>query len=176
MSTRSIRIAIVITVLAQALVLVLLPLLAGHRIPSGTTVVLSATVGSQPEFRNDMPSQELWLAYDFDELDVPGSVRAGEMVSVRVRPAGDSERARLGPVVEASSELPDGSIWINLPTITTKSGDVTVDAGPIQVWFNEDFDRIESLREALDDGDGALVTIELDNDGDPSIESVTTAN
>lgn len=172
MNASRIRVAIIVVVLLQALVLVLLPLRAGHRIPSGTTVVLAATAGSQPEFPKDMASQELWLDYDFDELDVPDDVKAGEIVAVRVRPTGDSEPARLGPVVEDAADLPDGAIWINLPTITSKAGDVTVDAGPIQVWFHEDFDRIEALRDELEDGDEAVVTIELDNDGDPTIESV----
>lgn len=172
MTASMIRVAIIVVVLLQALVLVLLPLRAGHRIPSGTTVVLSATAGSQPELPKEMVSPELWLEYDLDSLDVPDDVKAGDVVAVRVRPTGESDPARLGPVVEDPADLPDGSIWINLPTITSKAGDVSVDAGPLQVWFNEDLDRIESLRDELDDGDAALVTIELDNDGDPTIESV----
>lgn len=173
MSARATRRGIIIAVLLQALVLCLLPLLAGERIPSGTTIMLTATAGSEPEFQKDMPSQEVWLDYAaLDALDVPSSVGAGDTVFVQVRASGEAEPARLGPVIADESALPEGSIWITLPTMTSRDGEVVVDADPIRVWFDEDRERIDALRNELEDGGRVRVTVELDNDGDPTIESV----
>lgn len=170
MNARTVRRWIILLVLLQVALIVLLPLRAGPRMPSGTMVVLRADAGDSPgaDFK-DMPSQEIWLDYGFDDLDVPDEHDRGGEVYVELvgDPDGD-EPLQPGRVFTNEDDLSDGMTWLTLWVDGT--GDV--DAGPIGVWFSEDEQRIDELREHAEDGGQFDVRIEIDNDGDATIADV----
>jgi hypothetical protein len=172
-SARTVRRWIIVLVLLQVAVIVLMPLRAGPRMPSGTMVVLRADAGDSPgaDFQ-DMPSQEIWLDYGFDELEVPDEYDRGGEVYVELvgDPDGD-EPLQLGRVFADEDELDDDMTWLTL--WVDGSGDV--DEGPIGVWFDDDEQRIEELRTHAEDGGRFDVRIVIDNDGDATIEDVTAA-
>lgn len=171
MSPRSTRRAIIVLVLLQAAVLLVLPLRAGPHIASGTTVRLEATSTRSDLRKPDEPSQELWLDYGVDELDLPNGLGPGDTAFVELLDGSDrGEPARFGEVTSDIEALPDGAVWIKLPVYGTGSGELG--AGPIEVWFDEEVDRIDRLRAHLDDEGSVLVTVALDNDGDPEIDDV----
>lgn len=169
MSARAVRRWIIVLVLLQVTVLVLLPLRAGPRMPSGTTVVLRADAGDSPvaDFA-DMPSGELWLDYGFDELDELQDARPGAPVYVVLDGDPGSDRPMTPTVVlEDEGKLRDGMTWLSLRLL----GDGDIDPGPLLVW-NDDPDSIAMLRAHAERGGSFDVRVRLDNDGDPTLESV----
>lgn len=172
MSTSSTRRAIMVLIILQVVVLVSMPILAGPRIPSGTTVRLHAQMHSPPGFEKDMPNPEIWFDYGLGSLSVPRGGDPGDPVFVELRGNPDStEVMEFGRVERDPSEFADKTIWIKLPTNSAHR----VDAGPISSFYDPDQDRVSSLRTRLKSGDDANVVIALDNDGDPTVENVIAA-
>lgn len=172
MNARSVRRALIAAILAQVIVLVVLPALAGPRIPSGTIVHLRATAGRTPDIGANMAQQELHLDYGFTSLHVPRGVRAIDPVFVELRGSASSDTSlKLGKVVRDPEQLADDALWIQLP-LTSAS---TIDNGPVSVYYEENEQRANKLRSLLARGGALDVTIELDNDGDPTIARVEPA-
>ena len=161
---------IVLVVLVQVAVLVLMPLRAGPRMPSGTSVVLQAQVHDRPsEYEGFDSPNELWLDYGFDELDAPSGVEPGDTVYVELRGDRDGDDAmRLGRVFASEDALEDDMTWITLSV----NDDLDVETGPIEVWFDEDPDAIEALHVEAGRRGGLDVRVDLAPDGQPSIDTV----
>lgn len=174
MSTRTTRTALLVVIALQALVLVCLPLLAGARMPSGEVVTLEAT-GNSPKDFEGMPSNEIWLEYGFDEVELPDSMKPGDTAYLELLERGGDEPARFGDVVEAPDQLPDGATWIKLPVVGPEGGDGELENGPIGFWYSEDDQLIGELQEHLEDDGTVLVRVQLDPDGDPEVTDVRVA-
>lgn len=174
MTARTARRAIIALVALQAIVLCVLPLLAGARMPEGATVKLAATAATSPNAKGSQtPTNEIWLDYGFDELDVPASIGPGEMAYLELLDTEGDEPSSYGDVVANPDQLAEGATWIKLPVTGPGKREGELEAGPIQVWYDADLDRVDALREDIDQSDGAaLVTVTLDTDGDPEIKRV----
>lgn len=169
MSPPAIRRAVAVIVSLQVVILVFMPVLAGPRIPSGTTVRLVATAGQHPDLK-EMPREEVWFDYGLDKLSVPRGMYTGDEVYVELLKSGGSHGAvNFGKVVRAPNELADDAIWVKL-WVSDKNN---VEAGPMVSYVDSDQERIARLQEHLSDGGKAEVVVLLDNDGDPTIKSVT---
>jgi hypothetical protein len=165
MNPRTVRRGIVVLVVLQVVVLLAMPLLAGHRMASGTTVRLAVhgDVQGASEIGN-----EVRLDYGFHELKVPDGLDAGDTAYLELRGGtSGTGTARLGKVVADPEQLPDGAVWIKLPVAF-----VGLEDGPIQTASIDDAELRDHLRER----GAAIAVVRLDPDGDPVLERIRPAS